>query len=324
MKLVRLARVLAISSVALALLAFCPTSRAWGCQGHEIIAIIAEAHFNSRARAMVQEILARDPISLELARYCHDPGLDTFADSSTWADDERSVRPDTAAWHFIDIPLTARQPDLAQYCPPSAGCLTSALAAELAILKNPRASAPDRADALRFVIHLVGDIHQPLHAATNNDRGGNCVPVAFFGRMPQETNPKYDEYNPNLHQVWDVNIIDKFSRGASPQNMARELDDQFRAQIPMWQSQPTDFESWAWESHSLAVTVAYGRLPRRIGAEWPRQVASCADDDRIGLRMFQLHEDLGVDYQSVAAPVVEQQLAKAGARLATVLNSLWP
>lgn len=273
---------------------------------------------------MAQEILAQGPINLGLSRYCHDPGLDSFADSSTWADDERSIRPDTAAWHFIDIPLTARREDLAQYCSPLTGCLTSALAAELAVLKNPRESVQARADALRFVIHLVGDIHQPLHAVTNNDRGGNCVPVAFFGHMPQETNAKYDDYSPNLHQVWDVNIIDKFSRGASPQSMARELDDKFRAQIPVWQSQRADFSAWAWESHQLAVYVAYGRLPRRIGAEWPRQVASCADDDRVGLRMLQLHEDLGDDYQSAAAPVVEQQLAKAGVRLAALLNSLWP
>lgn len=322
--MVRVAAPFAICSVLLAVLAVSPPARAWGCQGHEIVAIIAESHLNPRARLMAQEILATSPISLGLPRYCHDPGLDAFADSSTWADDERSIRPDTASWHFIDIPLTARRDDLAQYCNPSTGCLTSALAAELAILKNPRESVQARADALRFVIHLVGDIHQPLHAATNNDRGGNCVPVEFFGRMPQEKNLKYDEFSPNLHQIWDVDIIEKLSRGASPQTMASELDDEFRAQIPVWQSQRADFSAWAWESHSLAASVAYGRLPRRIGAEWPRQVSSCADDDRIGLRMLELREDLGTDYESAAAPVVEQQLAKAGARLAGLLNSLWP
>jgi hypothetical protein len=324
MKMARLAALLAISSVLLVGLAVSPPARAWGCHGHEIVAIIAESHLSPRAHVMAQKILAGAPISLGLARYCHDPGLDAFADSSTWADDERSVRPDTAAWHFIDAPLTVVKDDLALYCPTSTGCITSALAAELAILKNPRESTQARADALRFVIHFVGDIHQPLHTVSNNDRGGNCVPVEFFGRAPQETNAKYEAYSPNLHQVWDVDIIDKFSGGASPQILARDLDEKFRAQIPVWESQPADFSAWAWESHELAVSVAYGRLPRRIEVELPRRVASCTDDDHVSRRMLQLHEDLGADYQSVAAPVVEQQLAKAGARLAALLNSLWP
>jgi S1/P1 Nuclease len=81
---------------------------AWGCTGHQIVALIAEHHLNPHARAMVMQILAASPISPDLRRYCGDSGLGAFVDASTWADDERGVRRDTADWHFIDIPRGAR------------------------------------------------------------------------------------------------------------------------------------------------------------------------------------------------------------------------
>ena len=138
---------------------------------------------------MVAEILAAGPISPDLRRFCGDSGLDAFADSSTWADDERTIRPETAGWHFLDIPRGAPKGDIAQYCPPSTGCVTSAIADQLAVLHNPGASPQARADALRYVIHFIVDLRQPLHGMTNNDLGGNCVPVTFDGHAPQETNP---------------------------------------------------------------------------------------------------------------------------------------
>jgi S1/P1 Nuclease len=85
----------------------CPSAWAWGCKGHHIVALIAEEHLNPQARAMVIQILAASANGPDLRRYCGDTGLDAFVDSSTWADDERSIRPDTAGWHFIDIPRGA-------------------------------------------------------------------------------------------------------------------------------------------------------------------------------------------------------------------------
>jgi hypothetical protein len=297
---------------------------AWGCKGHEIVALIAEAHLNSRARAMTLKILADGPISPALSRYCKEPGLDPFVDSSTWADDVRTVLPDTAPWHFIDIPLGASESDIAMYCPPATSCVTAALSTQLAILRDPRASPQARADALRFIIHFVGDIHQPLHDATNNDRGGNCVPVAFFGNTPQERNPAFESYSPNLHSVWDIDILEKLLNGESPQQAADELDKEFHAEDSAWQSQPSNFAAWAWEGHQLAGSIVYGRLPVKITIEKPRPVESCADDDHISTRMLHLNENLADDYQNVAAPVAREQLAKAGIRLAVLLNSLWP
>jgi S1/P1 Nuclease len=272
---------------------------------------------------MAFQILALGPIDPKLSRYCEASGLDAFVDASTWADDERTVRPETAPWHFIDIPRVARRTDMALYCQPETGCLTSALADQLAVLRKPSASAQARADALRYVIHFVGDLHQPLHAATNNDRGGNCVPVAFFGRAPLETNLAAETFSPNLHEVWDVEIIEHLTQGKDSQQVAKQLDQIFRAQISSWQASPPDLASWAWETHELAESVAYGKLPRPIAAEDPRKVSTCADDNRIAERMLQLNESLGQAYQDAAAPVVERQLEKAGVRLAALLNSLW-
>jgi hypothetical protein len=319
----RLLRLAFLLPLVLATLGVAPSALAWGCKGHQIIALIAEAHLTPRARSMVSQILSASPISTSLSRYCRESGLDPFVDSSTWADDIRSVRPNTAPWHFIDIPRGARRGNLARYCRPADSCLTSALAAQLRVLQNPRAAATDRADALRFIIHLVGDLHQPMHAVTNNDRGGNCVPVSFFGRSPQQTDPIRENYSPNLHEVWDVEIVERSSRSETPQQLARALERKFRGAKSAWKTQRPDFAAWAWETHALANTVAYGRLSREIPIEPPRDVATCADDNHISSRMLRLHEDLGPRYQSAAAPVVDEQLVKAGVRLAALLNSLW-
>jgi hypothetical protein len=301
-----------------------PSAAAFGCKGHEVVAFIAEDHLDPQARAMVTEILATAPINAELRRYCGDSGLDAFVDASTWADDERSVRPETAGWHYIDIPRRAPQGDIMQYCPPSTGCIVTAIAAQLIVLRNQAASPRERADALRFIIHLVGDLHQPLHTTTNDDRGGNCVPVAYFDRAPQETNPEKEDYRPNLHGVWDTNIIERFAQGRPSRQVASELEEKFKTQIAAWESEKVAVHAWVFESHQVAEDVVYGRLPTQVAVEKPQEVNSCSDDDHIGTRMLKLHEQIGEDYEIAAETVAQTQLAKAGARLAALLNSLWP
>jgi S1/P1 Nuclease len=306
-----------------AAVALLPSAWGWGCQGHEVVALIAEKHLTPHARAMVEQILDARPISPDLRRFCRDGGLDAFVDSSTWADDERNVRPDSAGWHFIDIPRGAPKGDLAQYCPRS-GCLTSAISEQLAVLRQSSASAQTRADALRYIIHFVGDLHQPLHTTTNDDRGGNCVPVSFFERLPEETNPAQEDYRPNLHGVWDRDILERFAQGRTAQQIADELESKFKAQIPVWESQPVDVAAWTWESHQVAEDVVYGDLPNKVAIEKPREVNTCADDDHISTRMLKLDEQISNDYERAAEAVVQERLAKAGIRLAAVLNSLWP
>ena len=202
--------------------------------------------------------------------------------------------------------------------------MTSAITEQLAVLRNNSARAQARADALRYVIHFVGDLHQPLHTTTNDDRGGDCVPVAFFNQAPVETNPAKEEYRPNLHSVWDTDIIEHYAHGRTAQQSAAELERKFKVQIPAWESESVNVEAWAWEGHDMAENVVYGDLPNEIAVEKPREVNTCADDDHISTRMLTLHEQIGNDYESAAEAAVQEQLAKAGARLAAVLNSVWP
>jgi hypothetical protein len=301
-----------------------PSAFSWGCTGHQIIAVIAEKHLNPHARAMVMQILAASPVDPDLRRFCGNSGFDAFLDSSTWADDERSVEPRTAGWHFIDIPRGAPKRDIAQYCPPEVGCVTRAITDQLAVLRDSSASAQARANALRYVIHFVGDLHQPLHTTTNDDRGGNCVPVAFFDRAAVETNPAKEDFRPNLHGVWDTDIVEHYAHGRTAQQIGDELDRKFTAQISAWQSRPVDLAAWAWEGHEVAENVVYGDLPTKVAVEKPQEVNTCADDDHISARMLKLNERIGDDYEHAAEAAVQEQLAKAGARLAAVLNSVWP
>ena len=318
-------RLAAVTLIGFLSIALVPSAHAWGCKGHQAVALIAETHLTPHARDMALSILNAVPIDPTLPRYCGATGLDPFADASTWPDDIRRSRPDTPPWHFIDIPRGAPKSDLEKYCPPQEGCVTSALAEQVRVLRDPNSSAQAKADALRFIIHFVGDIHQPLHAITNNDMGGNCVPVTYFGIAPVENNPGSGSFHPNLHSIWDTDIVEHLSPGETSSQLASALDKKFDAKISDWMKQPADFEAWAWESHELAEKVTYGKLPHPLPIETPRPMSACVDptDPTSHDRLLKIDENLSDDYQNAAAPVVEEQLAKAGALLAAVLNSIW-
>lgn len=299
-------------------------ARAWGCKGHQAVALLAEKHLTPHALAMAKKILADGPIDPNLSRYCKEGGADPLADASTWPDDIRGIRPEASPWHYIDIPRGATHREVEKFCDPKEGCVTRAITDQLAILRSPEAGAQQRADALRFVIHFVGDLHQPLHAITNNDQGGNCVPVAFFDALPQVRNPQTESYAPNLHGVWDTNILERATTGKTVEQVASDLDESFRSKMAGWQKGPANLDAWAWESYQLAAKNVYGKLPVSIPVEAPQPITSCADDNHISTRMLKLNEHLSEPYQNMAVPIVQKRLAQAGARLAMLLNQLWP
>ena len=313
-----------------------PEARAWGCEGHQTVALIAKMHLDPRALAMVDKILTDNPIDPKLKRFCEPVSTDPIVDAATWADDYRDDHPETEGWHFFDIPRGAKRHNLDQYCPASTSCITAQLKAQIAILKTPGADPAAKADALRFVIHFAGDIHQPLHCTTNSDQGGNCIPVGYFGIEPEprtivskHPGPPYTPHNviayyPNLHQAWDSRILGRMTQGQTVDQFAAQLDQQFKSKIATWQREGMIFDNWAWESHELAEKVSYGDLPVAIPIEAPVVVNSCAANNHIDLRMLKLNEQLGDDYQNVTAPVIEEQLAKAGIRLSMILNQIWP
>jgi hypothetical protein len=298
-------------------------ARAWGCEGHQVVALLAEKHLTAHALAMTKQILAEGPIDPSLNRFCKEGGIDALADASTWPDDIRSLRPETAPWHYVDIPLGTTRRDIEKFCDPKESCVIHAITEQLAILRSGYSDPRKQADALRFLIHFVGDLHQPLHAVTNNDQGGNCVPVAFFDSVPQSRNPQTESYAPNLHGVWDTNILAKATEGKTVDQVASDLDQAFERKIIRWQRGSANVDEWAWESYQLAVKKVYGKLPGRIPIETPQPIMSCADDNHVSTRMLKLKEHLDEPYQNMAIPIVRQRLAQAGARLAMLLNQLW-
>jgi hypothetical protein len=301
-----------------------PPARAWGCKGHQVVALLAEKHLNPHALAMAKKILAEGPIDPSLSRYCKEGGTDPLADASTWPDDIRGIRPEASPWHYIDIPRGATLHDVEKFCDPTKGCVTRAIADQLAILRSSEVDPQKRADALRFLIHFVGDLHQPLHSITNNDQGGNCVPVAFFDALPQVRNPQSESYAPNLHGVWDTNILERATTGKTVDEVASELDQSFHAKIAGWQRGSANVYDWARESYQLAAKNIYGKLPVTIPVEAPTTISSCADNNHVSTRMLNLNEHLIEPYQNMAVPIVRKRLAQAGARLAMLLNQLWP
>ena len=291
------------------------TAHAWGCKGHQTVALIAERHLTPETQQWVQKLLSENPIDPKLNRYCGGANRDAMADGSTWADDVRGERKN-GPWHYIDIPRGSQHGPLEPYCG-QAGCVTKAIGEQLAILKDKNADATKRAEALRYIIHFVGDLHQPLHTITNADEGGNCVPLKYLRRNPREHN---HSYSPNLHSVWDSAIPERDAEGADPAEYAETLDALYAADIEGWQKAGIHVDDWVWEGYDFAENVVYGNLTPKIGIEPNVAVHSCTDDNNIGQRLLHQNIAAGEAYQEKAATVAEKRIVEGGVRLAMILN----
>jgi hypothetical protein len=313
----------AILPVLLLLLSSTARLFAWSCEGHQIVALIARAHLTAAAAAAVDLLLTQNPIDPALKRFCGAAvdvtrPADLMADASTWADDVKYNPEKTAAWHFVDIPLTGplttnSGTSLDPWCPPIGpsvngkerpGCVTNALEYELSILRDKSRPHAERAKALRYVIHLVGDIHQPLHDSNNNDEGGNCTALHFFAEVPPA----------KLHAIWDYKLIqrDLASRHLTQTPYAKSLDRGFTSRT----LNPVD---WAWEGHQLAIEVVYGDLKPSIPLEAPTAHHDCPAETG---KVAALDISIGQPYFDQALPVIYEQLNKAGYRLAALLNQI--
>jgi len=308
-----------LCSLALFLTSLAPLpANAWGCEGHQIVALIAMKHLQPQVASQVNAILAASPVAATLRHFCRTSGLPPMVEVASWADDVRADQPDTGSLHYINIPLNAtrEKSEMSQFC--KQGCIVDAINKYTQQLKTS-SDAKTRADALRFLIHFLGDIHQPLHDETNGDEGGNCVPVEFEGEEPRVTNPQREEYFPNLHSVWDTGIPQSMlaSHDMPVEEFAEFLDSRFRPRFQRWNSgQAAD---WAWEGHDLAFS-AYRALPANLPRDINPQGTSCSDN-HIAKRLADLRMVLGERYDNVSHPIAEEQLTKAGIRLAALLNA---
>jgi nuclease S1 len=150
-----------------------------GSKGHEIVAAIARTHLSDTARKRTKALLPRGT---------------TLADASIWPDKAGRRIPDMDPYHFVNFPKDANDYDQHRACK-LRNCIIEAIAWYLQVLKWPDAPRNEKRVALRFIAHLVGDIHQPLHAGFAEDRGGNSVDVRFNGRKE------------NLHSLWDTALV---------------------------------------------------------------------------------------------------------------------
>jgi hypothetical protein len=316
-------------AVALVLTVGCANATAWGCDGHRAVVFIAERLLPAATLASAKSTLSAAPVDPALRRFCDEVPDDPIADSATWADDYRNVDETTFGWHFIDVPLgvTLTPSNERAYCP-NGNCAVEAIAAQFrALTTSPDAAVKGR--ALRFLLHLVGDLHQPLHTTSNGDRGGTCVPVTYYDRAPQ-ANPNGD-FSPNLHSVWDTSTIRTLmtARGlADARALAgyiaavHALPTVVAAQIPTRAA----VIAWAQQSHALAGPMVYARLPTPPAVE-PASAAmltSCADNHEIGQRMWAKGEAIDAQYERTSVPVIVDQLRLAGLRLAAVLKAAYP
>jgi hypothetical protein len=272
----------------LLVLALPSLASAWGPQGHRTVGAIADQLLTARTRAALAALLADD-----LDRYGAPSGRTTLEAVAVWADEIRGTSASRERWHYDDAPVCG-SPDKARYCP-DGQCNSEQIKRLTRVLGDPRAGTRERNEALKWLVHLVGDLHQPLHAADNHDRGGSAVAVALQG--------VHTRGRANLHRAWDTELVrlvlDGKSRQAPPRNVpalaleARQLLGLAGEGTP---------DSWATESNNLARNVAY-RYP---GFACGRTPAAIVVLDRT--------------YQEQAEGVVRERLLLAGARLASLLN----
>jgi hypothetical protein len=268
---------------------------AWWETGHRTVARIAAAHLTPAARIRIARIL-NVPDSVDAI-------ADALALGSTWADE---IKKDTHTddWHYIDLTLQDSRSDIAARCKDE-NCVVARIrlfTAQLAAQKaDPRWS---ELDALRFLVHFVGDVHQPLHAISDADLGGNCESIA----------PPVNEAK-NIHALWDGGIVKALDAG--DKTLASRIDG-YIAELS--ESERKDFssgsvEDWTWESHELARKMVYVKL--QIPTEPILFPKGCAEAPPEITGFKAQIDSLYVDDMK---PIVRDQLAKAGLRLARVLN----
>jgi len=265
--------------IVVAVVAIIPSpALAWGKTGHRVVAAIADSALSGLARAEIAQILG--------------PG-ESLDEAANWPDEMRSAPGDfwqkqSPPWHYVTL-----NGDVYEHAPPEGDAL-EALERFTKILQDPSASRADKQLALRFVVHIVGDLHQPLHVGKCCDRGGNDVKVTWFGKPT------------NLHSVWDSALVDdeqlsftelaaKLERHTSPQEIVR-----------WWDVNPRD---WIAESAQIRDSV------------YPAQSAPAGGKDSSGAP--QAVPNLSYAYAFKFTPIMEQRLSQGGIRLAAYLDAIF-
>ncbi|HEX9965807.1 MAG TPA: S1/P1 nuclease [Allosphingosinicella sp.] len=284
-----------VAAALASLFCFAPSpAEAWGQGGHYTVCEIGYLNLTATARAQVDRLVALD------GRFAG------FTETCTFPDKPLS----RASEHFANYPRSDRR--VGPGCPGGQPCVLGALAADLGILGSSAATDGQKATAILYIGHWFGDLHQPLHIAFADDRGGNDVLVT--GACPA------GRYPLSLHSVWDSCVIARrvFGPGTGALERARAAASRLDASITARQrrhwvrSSPSQ---WAGESYKVTLSPRTGYCVRRSGACWysaARREFATGDPQRTLL--------VGDAYLDRARPIVEDRLGRAGIRLAHALN----
>lgn len=268
------------SSLLLFLLVLFPQhAMAWGAKGHSVVAELAERGLSPNAAAQVRDLMFAAPLR----------------DSASLPDDWRAQETrgerqgNTGALHYSNIPNDEATFDRARDCKED-NCIVAAIEKYLAVLKDKTQPKDKRREALIFVVHFVGDIHQPMHSAggmvrneqtgqMEHDRGGNLVKVRYLG---VET---------NLHSAWDSMVLEW-----GPDTVDEYVDHLVKFEMrgrPVEELQRGTIEDWINESHYAAVHDAYATGNGRLGADYARRNIGIVYERllRGGLRLRKVLED---------------------------------
>ena len=274
--------IVALSVVVVAMCSL-PVLHAWGGQGHRLVGLVAANHLSRTAAEKVKWLLDGQSV----------------ADVASWADGQVTDWQQTASWHYLNIPPTASGYDRDRDCPRAAGvsagsrndtwrdCAVDRITYFEQRTADTNLDRADRATALKFLIHFIGDLHQPFHAL-GVGRGGNDVIVRVFGNSNCGNDPSRPPLPCNLHSVWDSRLIAR--RDLADQAYVAALEALIKQKG--WFQQPVGTpKDWAEQSFVLG------------------RAALVANDTNIDEAYYQKH--IGV---------VDERLALGGVRLAAVLN----
>lgn len=204
---------------------------AWGPTGHRVVADIAYAHLNKKARKAITEIIGRQSLAM----------------IANWPDfiksDTSHLYDHTTSWHYLDFPASCNRPAFDSLLKTFTGeNLYTQTLAMMEQLKNRQLSREQKEFALSFLVHMIGDMHMPLHVGRDEDWGGNKINVWWFDRPS------------NLHRVWDEQLIEFQQLSYTEYSAALNIADD--AQVARLQS--GNITDWMFESHLLADKIYNG------------------------------------------------------------------
>ncbi len=236
---------------------------AWGQKGHDVVACIAECHLTPEAAAKVEKALGNH----SLVYYAN--WLDNASHTPEYAY--------TSTWHYLNIDEGETYESMPKN---PKGDILTALAQIIGKLREGGLSAEEEAFNLKMLIHLMGDLHCPMHAGRLSDRGGNNVPVTFFSKPTK------------LHSIWDTDLVESAHRWSYTewrQQLDRVTEEEAAA---IAAGEP---EEWLRETHAICVEV-YRKTPEgtRISYDYIAEAAPVIEQQflRGGLRLARLLNEL--------------------------------